>query len=256
MLEKLFNTDKGKESFLMQRSGTQESSFSISRFPVFGATGHGMINNLNKITLILGLLAIQFVSIGQADGYAIMKEVTDFKIKAKSVADKTTTISSDFVQKKVLSIMEEEIISTGKFMFKAANSIRWEYQEPFVYLIIINDGEIFIKDEDKENKFDMKSNKTFKGINDMIVNSVSGNIMDDDNYEVSYYESGSYFMVQLIPKDEKMKEYMSRIQVYFDKTSYDVVRVKMMEESEDYTSIEFRNRAVNSEISDSKFSFK
>ena len=49
---------------------------------------------------------------------------------------------------------------------------------------------------------------------------------------------------------------MSTIQVYFDKTSYDVVHVKMMEESEDYTSIEFKNRVVNSSIADDKFSFK
>jgi outer membrane lipoprotein-sorting protein len=211
---------------------------------------------LNKITLILGLFVVQLTSIAQADGYSVMKKVEDFKTKAKAVADKTTSISSDFVQKKVLSIMEEEIISNGKFLFKKENSIRWEYKEPFVYLIIINDGEIFIKDDNKENKFDMKSNNTFKGINDMIVNSVSGNIMDDENYIVSYYESASNYMVQLTPKDEKLKEYMSLIKVYFDKISYDVVRVKMMEESEDYTSIEFKNRVVNSDIADEKFTFK
>ena len=211
---------------------------------------------LNKITLILGLFVVQLTSIAQADGYSVMKNLDDFKAKAKAVADKTTSISSDFVQKKVLSIMEEEIISNGKFLFKKENSIRWEYKEPFVYLIIINDGEIFIKDDNKENKFDMKSNKTFKGINDMIVNSVSGNIMDDENYIVSYYESASNYMVQLTPKDEKLKEYMSLIKVYFDKISYDVVRVKMMEESEDYTSIEFKNRVVNSDIADEKFTFK
>ena len=211
---------------------------------------------LNKITLILGLFVVQLTSIAQADGYSVMKNVDDFKAKAKAVADKTTSISSDFVQKKVLSIMEEEIISKGKFLFKKENSIRWEYKEPFVYLIIINDGEIFIKDDNKENKFDMKSNNTFKGINDMIVNSVSGNIMDDENYIVSYYESASNYMVQLTPKDEKLKEYMSVIEVYFDKISYDVVRLKMMEESEDYTSIEFKNRVVNSDIADEKFTFK
>ena len=185
-----------------------------------------------------------------------MKNVDDFKTKAKAVADEITSINSDFVQKKVLSIMEEEIVSKGKFLFKKANSIRWEYKDPFVYLIIINDGEIFIKDDNKENKFDMKSNKTFKGINDMIINSVSGNIMDDDNYTVSYYESATNYMVQLVPKEEKMKEFMSAIQVFFDKTSHDVVRVKMIEESEDYTSIEFKNRLVNSAIADDKFSFK
>ena len=211
---------------------------------------------LNKIILTLVVVIMQLASFSQADGYTSMKNADDFKTKAKAVADKTTSISSDFVQKKVLSIMEEEIVSKGKFLFKKENSIRWEYKDPFVYLIIIKDGEIFIKDDNKETKFDMKSNKIFRGINDMIVNSVSGNIMDDENYIVSYYESASNYMVQLTPKDEKLKEYMSLIKVYFDKISYDVVRVKMMEESEDYTSIEFKNRVVNSDISDEKFTFK
>jgi outer membrane lipoprotein-sorting protein len=248
-------------SFLMKRSGDQESTVLAgqgiySRFLVFVNASHGMLNILNKITIILVLVFLQLIAVAQADGYILMQLTADFKAKATAVADQTKTISSDFEQKKVLSIMEEEIISSGKFMFKAANSIRWEYQDPFVYLIIINDGEVFIKDENKENKFDMKSNKTFKGINDMIVNSVSGNIMDDESYTVSYYESSSRYMVQLIPKDEKLKEYMSLIQVYFDKSSYDVIQVKMIEESEDYTSIEFKNRVINSDVGYDKFSFK
>lgn len=152
--------------------------------------------------------------------------------------------------------MDEEIVSTGKFMFKKESSIRWEYEDPFVYLIIINDGEIFIKDDNKENKFDMKSNKTFKGINDMIVNSVQGNIMDDENFQVSYYENANNYMVQLIPEDEKMKDFLSTIRVYFSKTDYAVVQVKMIELSEDYTSIEFKNRVINTSLSDDKFSFK
>ena len=100
---------------------------------------------LNKIVLTLALVAAQLISLAQADGYAVMKNVDDFKSKAKAVANKTNSISSDFVQKKVLSIMEEEIVSKGKFLFKKENSIRWEYKEPFVYLIIINDGEILSK---------------------------------------------------------------------------------------------------------------
>jgi outer membrane lipoprotein-sorting protein len=201
-------------------------------------------------------MAIQLSLFAQEDGYTVLKSTADFKTKAKEVANQTNSISSDFVQKKVLSIMDEEIMSTGKFMFKKESSIRWEYQDPFVYLIIINDGEIFIKDDNKENKFDMKSNKTFKGINDMIVNSVQGNIMDDENFQVSYYENDKNYMVQLIPEDEKMKDFLSTIRVYFSKADYAVVQVKMIELSEDYTSIEFKNRVLNTTISSDKFSFK
>ena len=66
-------------------------------------------------------------------------------------------------------------------------------------------------------------------------------------------ESSNAYMVELLPIDKKMKYYFKTIQLYFDKTSYDVSQIKMIEANGDYTSIRFSNRKINVSIADDKF---
>lgn len=208
-----------------------------------------------KRFLISFICLFPLIGIAQTKGFVEVADPVEFKQKAAEVAEQTQTIISDFVQEKSLAIMDEKIISSGKFNFKKESSIRWEYEDPFKYLIIIKNGEIFIKDGDKENKFDMNANKTFASINDMILSSVQGKIMDNEDFAIKIYKGNNQYMVQLIPEDEKMKDFLSKIQIFFDTSDYTVARVKMIESSDDYTSIEFKNRKINQPVSDEKFTF-
>lgn len=209
------------------------------------------------IKLKFTILFLVFIasSFAQEAGFKPLVNKTDFVAKAKAMSDNTKTIDSDFKQEQYIEVLEENITSKGHFNFKKENSIRWEYKEPFSYLIIINEGKIFIKDENKENKFDMKSNKMFKNINQMIVKSVQGDIHEDENFEVKFFEGDKYYLVQMEPKEDSMKEFMNKIHIYFSKTDYSVEKVKMIELSGDYTSIEFTNRKLNLPLGDEKFSF-
>lgn len=209
-----------------------------------------------KIRLIVVLFFVTSLCLSQEYGFSVLENKADFVAKAKEISDKTKTIDSEFIQEKYLEVLEEKIISKGHFNFKKENSIRWEYLSPFEYLIIIKDGKIFIKDGDKESKFDLKSNKMFKNINEMIVKSVQGDIHEDENFNVNFYQSVDNYMVQLEPKEDSMREYLNKIHIYFSKTDYAVEKVKMVELSGDYTSIDFLNRKLNLPLGDEKFSFK
>ena len=52
------------------------------------------------------------------------------------------------------------------------------------------------------------------------------------------------------------KDFLKVIQLYIDKTDYAVVKVKMIEPSDDYTMIDFSNRKTNQPIGDEKFIVK
>jgi outer membrane lipoprotein-sorting protein len=211
---------------------------------------------MKKISLII-LSFITFNSFAQTpSGFKPIKDTVAFKTKMESQSKLTNSIESDFTQEKYLSVMSEKIISKGHFCFKKANMLRWEYLDPYKYLIAINKDKMFIKDNGKTTKYDINSNKMFKSINEMMVNTVQGNLLNNKDYKVKFYESEKQYLLELNPVQKAAKDFLKVIQLYIDKTDYAVVKVKMIEPSEDYTTIDFTNRKTNQPIADEKFIIK
>ena len=60
-------------------------------------------------------------------GYKLVKDTIAFKQKMEAQSKLISTLESDFIQEKYLSVMSEKIISKGHFHFKKVNMLRWEY---------------------------------------------------------------------------------------------------------------------------------
>ncbi len=189
-------------------------------------------------------------------GFTLVKDTATFKLKMETQSKLVNSIESDFTQEKYLSVMSENIISKGHFCFKKINMLRWEYNDPYKYIIVINKDKMFIKDNGKVNKYDINSNKMFKSINEMMVNTVQGNLLNNKDYKANYYESDKQYLLELSPLQKGAKDFLKVIQLYIDKTDYAVVKVKMIEPGDDYTSIDFTGRKNNQPISDEKFTVK
>src|SRR5574343_1418923 len=99
------------------------------------------------------LLLLPFFATAQ--NFKPVKYTLALKLKVEQMSKTVSTIESDFVQEKNLSMLSEKIISKGKFVFKKENQLRWEYSLPYKYLIVINKEKIFIKDDKKTQKYDM-----------------------------------------------------------------------------------------------------
>jgi outer membrane lipoprotein-sorting protein len=189
-------------------------------------------------------------------GYKPVKDTVAFKQKMEAQSKLITTLESDFTQEKYLSVMSEKIISKGHFHFKKVNMLRWEYSDPYSYLIAINKDKMFIKDNGKVSKYDINSNKMFKSINEMMVNTVQGNLLNNKDYKARFYENDKFYLLELSPLQKGAKDFLKVIQLYINKTDYAVEKVKMIEPSDDYTSIDFSNRKTNQPIADEKFIIK
>jgi outer membrane lipoprotein-sorting protein len=180
--------------------------------------------------------------------------VASLKINVKEVARTTRTITSDFIQEKVMSMIAEKITSRGKFYFKKEKMLRWEYVQPFTYIIVINNDRISIRDENKVNQFNVQSNKVFMEINRVILGSIQGTLLtDEQNFKATFYESSASWIVKLKTLSPKLKESLSEIVIYFDRTDYSVNRLDMNEPGGDRTSIRFTARKLNQTIADEKF---
>ncbi len=207
------------------------------------------------ITLFFLLISFS-ISAQVPAGYKPLKDTTAFKQKMEAQSKLVTTLESDFTQEKYLSVMSEKIISKGHFHFKKVNMLRWEYNDPYSYLIAINKDKMFIKDNEKVSKYDINSNKMFKSINEMMVNTVQGNLLNNKDYKAKFYENDKFYLLELSPLQKGAKDFLKVIQLYINKVDYAVDKVKMIEPSDDYTSIEFTNRKTNQPIADEKFIIK
>lgn len=206
--------------------------------------------------LILNTLALCLfaLSANAQTGFKKMTDTKAFEQKVNQIAEKTETIQCDFVQEKKLSFMTDKIVSEGRFFFKKEDQLRWEYTDPFSYIIILNDGKLMIDDEGNQNEINLKSNKTFQEINQLLTQSLKGNVLGEtDKFTYEILEGEKQYLVKLTPIAKEMKEYMNRIDVYFDKTDMMVAGVDMHEQSEDLTSIRFSKRKVNEVVPASMF---
>ena len=185
-----------------------------------------------------------------------MKNPSGFLQQLNQNTLKISTLTSNIVQEKNLSVLTEKIITKGHFLYKKEKNLRWEYTEPFSYLVILKDDKIFIKDEDKANQFDVNSNKMFSEINNIMIGCIRGSILKDDKgFRASYFENTSYFMVKLHPLTG-LKEFLKEIRIYFDKNDYTISKLEMYESSGDFTKIDFIDKKINTPVPDEKFNFK
>lgn len=189
-------------------------------------------------------------------GFIAMKNPEAFKIKLKEVSKITNSIESDFTQSKNLSILAKPISSKGKFCYKKENKVRWEYTEPYTYLIVIQGTKIFIKDKSNQKQYDTQSNKMFQELNNFLVGCINGEILNKtSDFKIEFKENDNLYYVILVPVATKMKQMINEIHIYFDKKDYAVTKLKMVEQGGDNTIIDFFNKKLNGNISDEKFNF-
>jgi len=181
-----------------------------------------------------------------------MEESVILKTKVKEQSTTINTLLSDFTQYKHLDFLSSDIITSGKLSFKSPNMVKWEYLTPFKYSILFKNETLLINDEGKKSNVDIGSNKMFKQLNTIIINSVKGDLFDENKFDITYFKNGVNSEVHFYPKNKEFSKYIKAFQITFN-IEGDVVEFKMIEQSEDYTRIVFKNRAVNITLSDAIF---
>ncbi|HDO27591.1 MAG TPA: outer membrane lipoprotein carrier protein LolA [Bacteroidetes bacterium] len=210
-----------------------------------------------KITAFFFLVIFTGMAMAQVpDGFTAVANVKIIKDGVKQASANTFSLSSDFVQEKHLTMMDEVLVSKGLFLFKKENNVKWEYVSPIHYAILIRGNHFVINNDGKISEFDTGSNKLFKEINNMIVMAIRGNFVDNPDFTASFYENRSFYLVSLSPVNEQLKGIIQSIDIYFDKKDFGVRKVKFVEPGEDFTLIRFENRKTNIDLPDDQFKVK
>ncbi len=192
----------------------------------------------------------------QPDGFTKVTDTSYLKQKLDEVSMQTESISTQFIQEKSLSFLNEKIISNGMLLFKKPDKLRLEYIEPFNYLLIMNGGELLIRNDDNEIKMNLESSKMFGEINDLIISSIKGTVLNMPNMSTSFFGNIASFFISLEPEQEELKKYIKAIELFISKEDNTVTELKVIELSDDYTLIKFLNKKINEKIPDERFNAK
>ncbi len=180
--------------------------------------------------------------------------VDDLKSEMLSKTASLVSVSCDFEQNKHLEYLDAVVSSTGKLVFDKNNRLKWEYKEPFEYLIVINDGKFSIKTDGRINEYDIESNQVFSQISDLIISSVNGTIFTDSKFGVSAFKAGKEYIVFMEPQVEEMKEVLRKIEMHINVDDFSVNKVIMFEQEDDFTEIKFINKVFNATLPANTFS--
>ena len=137
------------------------------------------------------------------------------KIDASCVGIKS--LSADFKQVKEMAILQEKMVSKGKMWF-ADGMLRWEYVSPYTYLFILNKEKVLLQSSQTTNKMDVNSNRLFKSIARIIMNSITGQgLSGEGDFKVRMFLSDGRYMAELEPVRQEIKRMFKTVRLHFGK---------------------------------------
>jgi len=131
--------------------------------------------------------------------------------------------------------------------------VRIEYVTPFAYTMIMNGDKLLLRDGQKENRVNVKSNKLFQQVNRIVLDCVQGTILESKDFSVRYFENEKIFLMELTPTSKVLLEFFQTIILKVDNKDFSVNSIEMIEQTGDKTTISFLDKKINTQFADAVF---
>ncbi|MEO8515616.1 MAG: outer membrane lipoprotein carrier protein LolA [Flavobacterium sp.] len=206
-----------------------------------------------KTKILLGLLFILNTSVFSQEQKMTAAEIATFKATVEKETKTVKSLKTDFTQYKHMDFLSKDIETSGKMAFKAPNLLNWQYTKPYQYSIVFKNNKVYINDQGNKSTIDAGNSKMFEKINKLIIGSVSGNMFDDKEFSIAYFKTKDFYIAKLSPATAAIKKYIKEVDLYFPINDTTVSQVKLIEPSNDFTKIVFKNKQINAKVDDSVF---
>ena len=177
------------------------------------------------------------------------KESAEIEAQLTEAALSMQTLQCRFVQQKTMAMLAEPTVSEGVMVYAAPDRLRWAYEKPYPFALVVNGEQITRIADGKSEVVDAKSGKMYQGIVSIILGSASGrNLFDRSLFEVTLFDDGTLWKAEMTPKRRDIKRMFSQLVFRFDKKTNTINQVEMKEAGGDVTKIQFEDIRVNEAI--------
>jgi len=165
----------------------------------------------------------------------------------RQAAASVETMQCDFVQTRHVSLLGgEPVVSRGTLHFQQPDRLRWEYQSPRCYTVILNGSKLLLQGDGRSDVVDTRRNRMFREIARLIISSVADPpLADDRDFRVSLSSGSSQWTATLEPRRKPLRRLFRQIRLHFDRQRKCVVQVELVEPTGDTTTIVLRNQRTN-----------
>lgn len=200
-----------------------------------------------KKIIYIALLLVSQSSFGQTRVTAEQqKQILERIDKA---ASEMASMECEFTQTKSMALLSTDMRSNGKMYFHRPSKLRWQYLSPYDYTFILNGEKVQLKSAKSTKNIDVKGNKMFRQITDIILNCITGaGLKSTSDFTLELYKSGSTYFAMMYPKKKELKQIYQVIEVQFNTELTMVSSVKMEEKSGDTTTVKLTNVKTNGSL--------
>jgi len=163
-----------------------------------------------------------------------------------------TSIKGNIRQEKSFAFLDDKLVSTGYFIYRKENRLRWQFDKPIDYIILINENAMRLREAGEEKQY-KGMNKILRQVREIILGCIDGSIIDNANYKAAFFGNATSLKLDLQPKDRQLKEFIQRIEVEFAKEGNKLRSVVITDPSGDITHIHFTDIRTGQTIDEAVF---
>lgn len=162
------------------------------------------------------------------------------------------SVQADFVQEKQLPILARPLLSKGRFLFQAPDSLRWEYFSPIHTVLLMHDGSIrkFIKHDERFVEEQGMGVDSMQIVLREITSWLDGKITDTPTFKADVRDNN---LIILTPKEAVLAKIISRIELRLLNQNGIMESVTLYEGAESFTRMVFSASRLNETIPEDSF---
>ncbi|MCC6575542.1 MAG: outer membrane lipoprotein carrier protein LolA [Planctomycetes bacterium] len=168
------------------------------------------------------------------------------------------TFAGKFKQEKHVLLFDDVIESSGRFVFKKPDHVRWEYTKPHESILVIagDDGQKWNETTKKVEKFKLSDERGLDAVVKQLFTWFKGEFTKmTESYTVTL-EGNKPTKLKMAPKNDTVKKFISSIEVTMSSDEKYIDSVKIVEPGDDYTLYTFSEAKLDGEVKDEEFEIK
>jgi len=178
----------------------------------------------------------------------------DFE-KLRMESAKIKTLQADFIQKKNMKILSKPLISEGRFYFVAPGSFRWEYIRPLKSMVIShkNNTKRYIYSDGTMVEDKTGGIQAMKIVLGEITGWMGGRFDQNPSFKATIGKKKPDTMIALVPVEKNTSAMIEKIEITLSSKAKAVKSVKIFEDPDNFTQINFNNVKINESVDASVF---